>query len=96
MLWGLGYALFEETRIDGHRCYTSGFSDYRVPRFSDCPPIDLVFLDNERPGRPRGCGELPLPPTVAAICNAVCDASGVRFHTLPLTPERVLAALGRA
>ena len=40
-----------------------------------------------------GCGELPVVPTVSAICNAVYRAIGVRFYTLPLTPERVLAAL---
>jgi CO/xanthine dehydrogenase Mo-binding subunit len=93
MLWGLGYALLEEVKLDGHRCYTTGFSDYRIARFSDTPPIDLAFLDNLKPGVPRGCGELPLPPTVAAICNAVYNAVGVRFHTLPMTPERVKAAL---
>ncbi len=44
-------------------------------------------------GTKFGCGELPVVPTVSAICNAVYRAIGVRFYTLPLTPERVLAAL---
>ena len=96
MLWGLGYALFEEVRLDGHRCYTESFADYRVPRFSDVPPIEIAFLDNYRPGSPRGCGEMPLPPTIAAISNAVANATNVRFYTLPMTPDRVLAALGRS
>jgi CO/xanthine dehydrogenase Mo-binding subunit len=93
MLWGLGFALFEEVELDGHRCYTTGFSNYRIPRFSDTPPIELGFLDNQHPGVPRGCGEMPLPATLAAICNAVYDAIGVRFYTIPMTPERVLASL---
>jgi len=93
MIWGLGYALFEEVQLDGHRCHTTGFSSYRIPRFSDTPPIELAFLDNQHPGAPRGCGEMPLPATLAAICNAVYKAIGVRFHTIPMTPERVLAAL---
>jgi CO/xanthine dehydrogenase Mo-binding subunit len=94
MIWGLGYALFEEVSVDGHTAHVRSFDDYRIPRFSDVPPIDLAFLDNEsRDQSPRGCGELPVPPTAAAICNAVYRAIGVRFHTLPMTPERVLAAL---
>jgi len=96
MLWGLGFALFEEVDLDGHRCHTTGFSNYRIPRFSDTPPIELAFLDNQHPGAPRGCGEMPLPATLAAICNAVYDAIGVRFYTIPMTPERVLAALREA
>ena len=94
MIWGLGFALFEEVHLDGHAAHTRSMSDYRVPRFSDVPPIELAFLSNEvkRP-RPRGCGELPVIPTVGAIANAVYHAVGVRFYTLPLTPERVLTAL---
>lgn len=92
MIWGLGYALFEEARFDAHRSHTASFADYQVPRFADVPEIELAFLDNHRPGVPRGCGEVPVPPTIAAICNAVYDAIGVRFHTLPMTPARVLAA----
>jgi CO/xanthine dehydrogenase Mo-binding subunit len=60
---------------------------------SDTPPIEVAYFDNHNPGHPRGCGEMPLPPTVAAIANAVHDAIGVRFHEIPLTPERVRAAL---
>lgn len=93
MLWGLGYALREETALDGHRSHTTSFADYHIARFSDTPPIEVAFLDNEAPGAPRGCGELPVIPTVGAICNAVYDAIGVRFYELPMTPERVKQAL---
>ena len=94
MIWGLGFALFEEVRLDGHRSFTRSLGDYRIPRFSDVPPIDIAFFSNEiRNAAPRGCGELPVIPTVGAIANAVARATGVRFHSLPLTPERVLAAL---
>jgi len=96
MLWGLGYALLEEVALDGHRSHTSSFADYRIARFSDTPPIDVTFLDNEAPGSPRGCGELPVIPTVGAICNAVYDAIGIRFYELPMTPERVRKALAEA
>jgi CO/xanthine dehydrogenase Mo-binding subunit len=94
MIWGLGYALFEEVRLDGHKAYTRNMADYHIPRFSDVPPIDTVFLDNLiKQERPRGCGELPVVPTVGAIANAVHHAVGIRFHTLPITPERVLTHL---
>ncbi len=96
MIWGLGFALFEEALADGHTSPTRSLDDYRIPRFQDVPPIELAFLDNaSKTERPRGCGELPVIPTVGAICNAVYRATGFRFHTLPLTPERVLAALNR-
>jgi isoquinoline 1-oxidoreductase len=94
MMWGLGFALFENVRTDGHTAYARSLDDYRIPRFSDLPPLEITFLDNASKGQsPRGCGELPVIPTVGAICNAVYRAIGVRFYTLPLTPERVLAAL---
>jgi isoquinoline 1-oxidoreductase len=94
MLWGLGFALFEEVRLDGHRPHTLSLSDYRIPRFSDVPPMEIVYLNNvNKRLRPRGCGELPVIPTVGAIANAVTNAIGVRFYTLPLTPQRVLAGL---
>jgi nicotinate dehydrogenase subunit B len=97
MIWGLGFALFEDVRTDGHRAYVRYLDDYRIPRFSDVPPIEIAFLNNAvKDNKPRGCGELPVVPTVSAICNAVYRAIGVRFYTLPLTPERVLAGLASA
>ena len=93
MIWGLGWALTEEVRVDGHTSSVSSLSDYHIPRFSEIPPIELAFLDTHAPGAPRGCGEMPLCPVPAAISNAVYDAVGVRIRTLPLTPERVMAEL---
>jgi nicotinate dehydrogenase subunit B len=95
IIWGLGWILREEIKLDGHRVYTEYLTDYGVPRFSDTPEIKLQFLDNEEPGKPRGCGELPVIPTVAAIANAVYQAIGVRFYTTPITPQKVLKALGK-
>ena len=95
IIWGLGYALKENVNLDGHGCYTEYLSDYNIPRFSDIPPIDIKFLDNQAPGAPRGCGELPVIPTIAAIANAVYKAVGIRFYSTPFTPEKVLKALGK-
>ena len=95
IIWGLGWILREEVKLDGHSVYTEYLTDYGVPRFSDTPEIKLQFLDNERPGKPRGCGELPVIPTAAAIANAVYHAIGIRFYTTPISPEKVLKALGK-
>ncbi|MCK4765765.1 MAG: xanthine dehydrogenase family protein molybdopterin-binding subunit [Candidatus Aminicenantes bacterium] len=93
--WGIGYALTEEIRLDGHSTQTEYFSQYRIARFSDMPPIDIAFLDNHLPGTgPRGCGEMPVIPTIGAIANAFFNATGVRLYTTPFTPERVKKALG--
>jgi len=93
IIWGLGYALQEEIELDGHRTCTSNFAQYRIPRFSDVPPIEIAFLDNFRPGKPRGCGEMPVIPTIGAIANAVFHATGARIYRTPITPKRVLKAL---
>jgi isoquinoline 1-oxidoreductase len=95
--WGIGFALSEEVKLDGHSTNTEYLSEYRIPRFSDMPPIEITFLDNHKPdGTPRGCGELPVVPVSGAIANAVYNAVGVRLYSTPFTPERVKEALGTA
>ena len=97
MAWGIGYALSEEIELDGHSTKTEYFSQYRIARFSDMPPIDISFHDNHQPGSPpRGCGEMPVIPTIGAIANAVYNAVGVRFYSTPITPEKIKNALGSA
>jgi isoquinoline 1-oxidoreductase len=95
IIWGIGYALYEKIKIDGHSSYTEYLTDYHIPKFSDTPPIEIMFLDNLAPGTPRGCGELPIVPTIGAIANAIYHAIGVRFYSTPITPERIKKALGR-
>jgi CO/xanthine dehydrogenase Mo-binding subunit len=56
----------------------------------------VEFVETRDPAGPygaKGIGESPLIPVAAAVANAVYDATGVRFHALPLTPERVLKKL---
>ena len=58
--------------------------------------IDTVILEIPNPGHPygvRGVGETPIVPPLAAISNAVSHAIGLRMHTLPMSPPRILAAL---
>lgn len=87
--WGIGYALSEEIKLDGHHTETGYFSQYKIARFSDMPPIDIQFFDNHHISSVRGCGEMPVIPTIGAIANAVYNAVGVRFYSTPMTPDRV-------
>jgi CO/xanthine dehydrogenase Mo-binding subunit len=76
-----------------------GFLDYRMPVASDLPMIDTVLVEVPNPGHPygvRGVGEVPIVPPIAAVANAMHDATGLRFTELPISPPRVLAALDAA
>jgi isoquinoline 1-oxidoreductase len=88
---GLGGALFEAVRFGDGRIENPHFAEYRVPRFSDVPPIDLVILD--RKDLPSaGAGETPIVGVAPAIANAIFAASGVRLRRLPLMPDGVVPA----
>jgi len=90
---GLGTALYEELEFNGGKILTRNFDAYRYARFSDSPSIDVVLIENpELP--PQGCGEPAITTIGAALANAIYDAVGARLYTLPMTPERVLSALG--
>ena len=67
---------------------------YPILTFPELPAIDVVLMDRQHEP-PMGAGESATVPSAAAIVNAVYDATGVRFRELPLTPDRVLAGLGK-
>jgi CO/xanthine dehydrogenase Mo-binding subunit len=94
---GIGWALNEEYIYDrGGHVDNPGFLDYRMPIFSDLPMLDTVMIEIPNPKHPqgvRGVGEVPLVPTLAAIRNAVYNALGKRFYSLPMSPPKVLEAL---
>jgi CO/xanthine dehydrogenase Mo-binding subunit len=100
IIQGLGYALFEERVLDARMGMplNIGLHDYKIPTMADIPVIDGHFL----PGADvqanhvgaRGIAEPAIVPTAPAIAGAVADALGVEVLELPLTPWRVLAALG--
>lgn len=89
---GLGYTLGEEIRFHGGDILDRNFDTYQLPQFSWLPKIDTVLID-ARDARPQGGGEPPIVAMGAVIANAVFDAVGVRLFLLPMTPERVKAAL---
>jgi CO/xanthine dehydrogenase Mo-binding subunit len=94
---GLGWALMEgfDYGPDG-RLRNASLLDYRMPTALDVPRIDTVIIETPVPNVPygvRGVGEVPIVPPAAAVANAIARATGVRIARMPMTPERVLAAL---
>lgn len=100
VLQGVGYAVREEmTYVEGKGFYNKGFHSYMLPTADDRPEIESILVENPDPSGVFGIigiGECGVNPTLAAIGNAVEDATGVRFHEFPLTPARVLAGLKAA
>jgi xanthine dehydrogenase YagR molybdenum-binding subunit len=96
---GVGYALTEARVVDKRTgiVLNANLEEYKVPTVEDIPRIEAVRVDLADPAAnstgAKGIGESPLIPTAPAIANALYDAIGVRIHELPLTRERVLAAL---
>ena len=94
---GIGWALNEEYIYNSKgQLDNPGFLDYRVPVASDLPMIDAVMVEvpNDRhPYGVRGVGEVPIVPPMAAVANAIENATGVRMSALPMSPPRLLAAL---
>jgi CO/xanthine dehydrogenase Mo-binding subunit len=94
---GIGYALLEEIKVRDGRVVNGDFLDYRIPTALDLPPVKSVLVETISPTGPYGAksiGELALVPSAAAIANAIADATGVRFTELPITPDKILAAIG--
>ncbi len=94
---GIGYAMYEEVKMEKGRILNPGFTDYKLPTATEMGfPLDLDFVetdDSYGPFGAKGAGEPGLVPTAPAIQNAIYDAVGVRIHDLPITPEKVLRAL---
>jgi isoquinoline 1-oxidoreductase len=91
---GLGYTLAEELRFRGGDVLDRNFDTYSIPRFSWVPRIEAVLVKNDELA-PQGGGEPPITCVGAVVANAVYDATGARVFRLPLTSERMRAALER-
>ena len=96
---GIGIALWEEMLYDDTgRLLNPGFLDYRMPTAADVPPIETKIVEvpsDDGPYGARGVGEPSIIPAAAAVANAIEDAIGVRVTEAPITPERILRALGK-
>ena len=102
MLHGLSRALWEEVQFDTEKVTSVDWASHPSLRHSDTPEsIDIVLVNGDpNPNRPDlphyGAGETSHKPVIAAISNAVYDATGVRLRRAPFRKERVLAALRAA
>ena len=69
----------------------AGWEDYPILKFSEAPAVEVLLSESKE--NSVGAGECMMGPTAAAIANALHDALGVRVRDLPLTPERIAAAI---
>jgi CO/xanthine dehydrogenase Mo-binding subunit len=96
---GIGYALTEELTVEEGRVTTTHLGDYKLPVQMDVPDLTVVDVPSSGVGPLgiRSIGEIVAVPTAGAIAAAVMDATGCEIHRIPMTAERVLAAVeGRA
>ncbi len=83
---GIGGALFEAVRFADGKILNPHLSQYRVPRFSDVPEIEVVLVD--RKDQPSaGAGETPIVGLAPAVGNAIFSATGIRLRSLPMVPN---------
>jgi xanthine dehydrogenase YagR molybdenum-binding subunit len=98
IIMGLGMALMEESKFDERngRIMNANLSDYHVPVHMDVPEIDVMWTDTPDPHAPMGAhgvGEIGITGTVAAVANAIYNATGKRVRDLPITPDKLLSVL---
>ncbi len=97
---GLGYALTEDLVIDRTtgRVVSDSFATYKMPSTLDMPEVEVILVEEPDPTGPfgaKGVGETGITNVAPAIANALYDATGIRVHSLPIAPEKVLEALAR-
>ncbi|WP_448205940.1 xanthine dehydrogenase family protein molybdopterin-binding subunit [Azospirillum sp. sgz302134] len=101
MVLGVGMALSEQSEWDDRfgKVMNANLAEYLVPVNADVPNLDVTFVDEHDPHvNPlgvKGLAEIAAVGVTPAIANAVHHATGHRFRSLPLTPDKVLAALAR-
>jgi xanthine dehydrogenase molybdenum-binding subunit len=96
VMMGIGYALTEQVVLEKGEIMNPNFRDYKILTAKDVVPIEAPVhetYDEAGPYGAKGIGEPGCVPTAPAVANAVYNAVGVRIKDLPVTPEKVLAAL---
>jgi CO/xanthine dehydrogenase Mo-binding subunit len=99
VIQGLGFALTEELVIEDGHVVNPHFGAYKVPSIEDIPVLETILVPSTGgliPFAGKAIGEVATCPVAPAIANAIFDAAGVRVATLPITAEKVYAALGAA
>src|SRR5262249_3298662 len=101
IVWGIGMALEEESLMDQRfgRFVNHSLADYHVPVNADIHDIDVIFVEEHdsivNPLGVKGLGELGVVGVAAAIGNAVFHATGHRVRELPITLDKLLAAVSQ-
>lgn len=97
IMQGLGMACYEKVQYDNKgRLLSNNFLNYHVPTHKEVPELISEFADSYEPTGPYGAksvGEIGIDTPPAVICNAIYNATGVRIHSLPITPEKILKGL---
>lgn len=98
MIMGIGMALMEETPLDARlgRYAGKGFADYHVPVHADIGAVTAEWVEEHdpyiNPMGAKGIGEVGIVGVAAAVANAVHNATGRRIRSLPITPDKIIAA----
>ena len=93
----IGFGIMEEIKKEDGVVVNNNFEGYLIPTSMDAPECDPIFVETMDPLGPfggKGVAETAINPTAGAVANAVYNAVGARVRRLPMTPERVLAAMG--
>ncbi len=96
VVMGMGYALTEEFIVDKGYVVTDTLRKFKIPRVTQVPEIEALIVEDPHslgPYGAKGMAELSLSSSAPAIANAIEDATGVRVRSLPITPDKILAAL---
>lgn len=96
MVMGMGYALMEDTIIEGGKTMTPNFSTYIIPTSMDAPDMDTIACEVLEPSGPygaKGVGEAVMVPIAPAITLAIKNAVGARISHVPATGERVFRGM---
>lgn len=97
IIQGLGFALYEDRIVDAQtgRMVNANLEEYKLPGPWEMPDIEVIVYEYPEAKGVSGSAEAVVIPTASAIANAVYNASGARVRSLPITPAKVLAALGK-
>ncbi|MFC1852969.1 molybdopterin cofactor-binding domain-containing protein, partial [candidate division CSSED10-310 bacterium] len=97
MMMGMGEALMEQIQYDQKgRIVNANLAEYKIPTAIDMPALESIIIESNEPNGPYGAkevGEGAIMPVIPCLLNAIYDATGVRIEELPVTPERIIAAL---
>ena len=91
MIQAASWTLKEEVTFNTTEITSTDWIKYPILKFSEVPEVEVAIIN--RPSEDaKGAGEVPVPPTAAAIANAIYNASAIRIYDLPITPEKILNA----